>query len=99
MNLNELQQKLASTVRYNNLVYPYLALSHDVGFIMGNLAMPMTGKGSPAGAQASVRAVLPSVLSNVVEICSQNGWDLQEIADAAIQIGECRREQPVPDHS
>lgn len=99
MKLNELQQKLTGAARYNNLMYPYLMLGQNVGVILGNLGMPMTGLSSPAHAQRVVKAVLPGILSDIAEICSQNGWDLQEIADAAIELGERRREQPVSDHS
>lgn len=80
LNFNTYQQQAAVFATYGNLNYPYFALVEEVGEFCGKIAKNMRGDRSAEETKALMRKEAGDILWNLSEICTLNGWSLQEVA-------------------
>lgn len=96
MQLNEYQKKAEGFHAFRSIMYPYFALSEEVGEFMGKMAKLHRGDFQPD--QAFLDALskeLGDILWNVAAIASINGWDLNKVAENNLQKLTDRKERSV----
>ena len=80
LNFQTYQQQATTYASYGNTNYPYFALVEEVGEFCGKIAKNMRGDRNAEETKALMRKEAGDILWNLSEICSLNGWSLQEIA-------------------
>lgn len=80
LNFQSYQQQATAFATYGNLNYPYFALVEEVGEFCGKIAKNMRGDRSAEETKALMRKEAGDILWNLSEICTLNGWSLQDIA-------------------
>lgn len=95
MKLNEYQVEASTFATYNNMNYPYFALVEEVGEFCGKIAKNMRGDTSYEDAQAKMKKEAGDILWNLSEICTLNGWTLEEIAQQNLEKLRSRKERDV----
>lgn len=93
MNMNEYQLEASTFATYNNMNYPYFALVEEVGEFCGKIAKNMRGDRSPEETQALMKKEAGDILWNLSEICTLNGWTLEEIAQQNLEKLRSRKER------
>lgn len=80
LNFQTYQQQATVFATYGNLNYPYFALVEEVGEFCGKIAKNMRGDRSAEETKTCMRKEAGDILWNLSEICTLNGWNLQDIA-------------------
>lgn len=80
LNFQTYQQQATAYASYGNTNYPYFALVEEVGEFCGKIAKNMRGDRNAEETKALMRKEAGDILWNLSEICSLNGWSLQDIA-------------------
>ena len=96
MNLNDYQKKAEEFHAFKSIMYPYLALSEEVGELLGKIAKLHRGDVTVSEEYLlGVKKELGDVLWNVSAIASINGWTLEEVAQLNIEKLTDRKERNV----
>lgn len=85
MKLNEYQTEASTFATYNNMNYPYFALVEEVGEFCGKIAKNMRGDRSQEETYEMMKKEAGDILWNLSEICTLNGWTLEEIAQGNLE--------------
>jgi NTP pyrophosphatase (non-canonical NTP hydrolase) len=85
LNFKSYQEQAATFASYNNINYPYFALVEEVGEFCGKIAKNMRGDRGAKETQELMQKEVGDILWNLSEICTLNGWSLEEIANQNIK--------------
>lgn len=91
----EYQAKAHTFATYGNMNYPYFALVEEVGEFCGKIAKNMRGDRSAEETQALMQKEVGDILWNLSEICTLNGWSLEQIAEQNIKKLSARQKNGV----
>jgi NTP pyrophosphatase (non-canonical NTP hydrolase) len=95
MKLNDYQKEATKFAGYSNMNYPYFALVEEVGEFCGKIAKNMRGDRSLEDTHALMKKEAGDILWNLSEICSINGWSLEDIAKENLAKLSSRKERDV----
>lgn len=86
MQLNDYQKKAEEFHAFKSILYPYFALTEEVGEFMGKMAKLHRGDFEPTPEfMGALRKELGDILWNVAAIASINGWTLEQVAEENVQ--------------
>lgn len=85
MNIKEFQQNIEAAATFNNPLTPYFSAMGSLGFIAQTIADAQAGRCTPAEEQSDNKVNIRRLLVDIADICSLNGWDMEQIAEEAIQ--------------
>jgi NTP pyrophosphatase (non-canonical NTP hydrolase) len=97
MLLNEYQTKAETFHAFSHMLYPYFALSEEVGEFMGKMAKAHRGDymGTADELDLALKKELGDVLWNVAAIASIRGWTLESVAEMNLDKLTDRKERKV----
>jgi hypothetical protein len=84
MNIKEFQQKIEAAATFANPITPYFNIMGSLGYFAQTVADMQCGRITPAQEQSDNKVNIRRLLVDVADICSLNGWDMEEIAKQAI---------------
>lgn len=83
MDLNNYQTEAEKFHQFKSVLYPYFALTEEVGEFMGKLAKAHRGDATLTADELdlALKKELGDVLWNVAAIASLHGWTLESVAE------------------
>jgi hypothetical protein len=84
MNIKEFQQKIEAAATFTNPLTPYFNAMGSLGFLAQTIADMQVGRITAAQEQEDNKHNIMELLVDVADICSFNGWCMEELAKQAI---------------
>lgn len=84
LNFRNYQQQAAVFASYQNINYPYFKLVQEVGELYSKIASDLSGETSGPDTRTAMKKELGDILWSLSEICSLNGFSLEDVAKQSI---------------